>query len=1123
MPIAFGVKHAHISIPIQLKEKTQMNHDWFENGKYWTDVEEMRTSIMRDARVAKTEAQTAEAFQRQLYYFIRQNIGVELNFKQETPIKGGLTHNFGILKNRTSGRGRLDAVVNNLIIEYKKYSKLEKKTDQETAKNQVSDYLQTLFASDAIKYDAILTDGIKISYFAFNDDCVESTSFKTIEAKDIDQIIRAILTNNCKKFVPENILKDFAVNCETESISKKLASELYIKLINSPTKKTEMLFSEWKSLMHLSYDDNGKGSDIEKRRAELSLIFKDNIDATVKEYKALFALQTTYAIIVKLIACKVIDKLEYGTSTKNYSDLTKVTASKLQDFLENLEDGYVYRSSNIINLLEGDFFSWYSAREQWDANLWEAIIEIITCIDKYSTFSFDITYEPVDIFKDLYISIIPKSVRHSMGEYFTPAWLADYVVSEGVKLQNNKDWKAIDPCCGSGTFIIALIKNMVGNITLYNLSDEQKNNMKEKILSSICGIDINPLSVLSARVGYYLALRPFGDIKDIEIPIYLGDSAITPTKEYIDDIPCYTYSVINNKKPFDVILPIGFVEQKDFGKKMASLQAAVKTNNEKILYEMIVEKLSDSEKKSKALIKAIKSMSSDLVELHKNGWDGIWIRIATNFMLIARLQKFDLIAGNPPWVKWEHLPSKYAEKIKELCNVKHIFSTRGRFGGTQLNICALIANVSATNWLKETGVLAFLMPDSIMSQNSYEEFRNFYLDYDSKERLYLQKIDKWEKPLKPFTSDDVVVSQDFNTYYYSKEKIDYKKGIDVVTISRTKNKTDILLNKETSFKKVKKHLLFGKKTAAQISDSTTAFSYLSDVYDFRKIIGESSYEYRTGVEFTPQELYMLVGMGTSSESDHYRFANKKFTRSKYIVNDMPKNGWDLPTEYIYPIVTGPSLTPFKCASKNEYCILPYSSSKTDSPITISEMMKSNVALFEYLLIHQSLIESQSEKSKLMHRGNEFYSLSKIGPYTFSKYIVAIRDNTKFCATVIEPTTTSWGEKKQSICVKHTTIIGRTNIGRYIQKNEAYYISGILNSDIVIQYMQNTFKSNGYSLKKSHFYLPEYDKTNLLHKEICKLAKKASKLNDDAEITKIQLKLSEVYLQLCSSNRAVPYI
>lgn len=1084
------------------------------NGKYWIDIENIRCSIMRDSLIAKTESQTAEAFQRQIYYFIRSSTGMEINFNQETPIKGGLTHNFGILKNRTSGRGRLDAIVNNLVIEYKNHSKLKTEIEQETAINQVKDYLSSLYKNNGTKYNAILTDGIKIVYLGYSGDLLEATSFKNIESKDIDRIIKAILNNNYKKFIPENILKDFSIDENTDSLSKDLAIDLYKKLSNNPTDKTKMLYSEWESLMHLSYDDSGKSNDILKRRNTLSLIFKSDIDEPGKEYQALFALQTSYAIIVKLIACKVIDKLDFGNTTKKYSDLTKITSYELQEFLEKLEDGYIYRSSNIINFLEGDFFSWYSSKEQWDSNLWEIIMKIIECIDEYTTFSFEISYKPVDIFKDLYMSIIPKSVRHSMGEYFTPAWLADYVVTEAIQLQNNKNWKAIDPCCGSGTFIIELIKHIVGEVNLYSLSDEDKIEIRDKILSSVYGIDINPLSVLSARVGYYLALRPFGNIHDIEIPIYLGDSALIPTKEIIDNIECYEYSVSNNKKSFNILLPVRLVQQKNFGKIMASLQTAVRTNQETILFEMIKGNLSEEEKKSTTLISAIKKMSSDLIELNKNNWDGIWVRIATNFMLIARLSKFDLIVGNPPWVKWEHLPSKYAAKIKNLCNVKHIFSTRGRFGGTQLNICALISNVTATNWLNKEGILAFLMPDSIMSQNSYEEFRYFYTDYEKKERLYLQKIDKWEKPLKPFSSDDIVVSQDFNTYYYSYNKVDYSKGIKVKTISRAKNITDIEINKMSSFNEVENYLVFGTKKAAQLSKKTSAFSYLSDKYDFTKIIGDSSYEYRTGVEFTPQELYMLIAKGASDIQKNYKFTNKKFSRSKYIVEDTPINGWDLPTKYIYPIITGPRIEAFKANISNEFCIIPYEETDTSKPVDIETMITKNYSLFEYLLNHQDLINRQSEKSKQMRRGNEFYALSKIGPYTFAKYLVAARDNTKFRASVIKYADTPWGEKKQCICVKHTIIISRTISGRFISKDEAYYISGILNSDIIIEYIQNTFKSNGYSLKKAHFYLPEFDKNNKLHKEISKLAKKASLSSNKCEIENIQIKLSELYLKMC---------
>src|SRR3712207_9483265 len=106
----------------------------------------------------------------------------------------------------------------------------------------------------------------------------------------------------------------------------------------------------------------------------------------------------------------------------------------------------------------------------------------------------------------------------SMGEYFTPEWLADSVITEALQTISSKNWSAIDPCCGSGIFIIALIKKVVGDININDLSDTEKKYLLQSILDRVHGIDINPLSVLSARVSYYIAIHQFGDIEDIEIP-----------------------------------------------------------------------------------------------------------------------------------------------------------------------------------------------------------------------------------------------------------------------------------------------------------------------------------------------------------------------------------------------------------------------------------------------------------------------------------------------------------------------------------------------------------------------------------------------------------------------------
>lgn len=1092
----------------------QIIKDWLNSGEFYSDIEDVRSEILKTAKAAENERQTANAFENALYYLIRNKTGLKIDFFSEKSLDN-VVHKFGSLSSRTSGHGRLDAIVNNLVIEYKHYKKLGTQEQYNTACQQVYDYLQALYDNTNTKFNAILTDGLKICYFNYSEDGIHHSSLSQLSKNDIETIIKAIVLNEKKKFVPKNIIHDFSISYDIPSASKSLALELYNILKYQPTDKTKMLYEEWLSLLHLSIEDNGKSNDIEKRRRDLSLIFQDDICDVNKEYKALWALQTTYAIIVKLIACKAVDKIDYNNNARTFYDLSSITSKELQKFFEKLEDGYSYQNSNVTNFLEGDFFSWYSDSEQWNPAIHNNICRIILLINEYTSFNFNFYYEPVDVFKDLYMGIIPKSIRHSMGEYFTPEWLADCIISEGLSSVGDPKWKAIDPCCGSGIFIISLIKHIVGKCEIKNLSIVEKDELKNEITKRVYGIDINPLSVLSARVGYYMALQPLGNLHDVEIPVYLGDSAIVPSRKNVDGIDCYEYSVTNEKLPFDVLLPARFVKETDFSKTMSELQACVKTDDPTILLEMIRSKFNNDEKKSLKIAESISRFAENLVYLHKNNWDGIWVRIATNFMLIARLDNFDFIVGNPPWVKWEHLPTVYANKIKTLCNIKHIFSNDGgQFGGTQLNICALISNVVASNWLKPNGILAFLMPDSIMSQNSYEEFRNFYINYSEKKRLYIQKIDRWLPPLRPFRCDDKPVTQDFNTYYFSSNVVDYSTGIPVRIITRNKKQKDSTLNNYTDFEKASQFLQISSGKAAQLSQKSTAFSYISDKFDYSKIIGETSYQYRTGVEFTPQELYMLVGIGSSDKDNYYRFRNKKFQLSKYTIDDAPPSGWELPTEYIYPIVTSTNLDNFCYEYRNEYCILPYNQDDIKNPIPIQTMINSQRDLFNYLVSHKDLIDQQSEKSKQMHRGKEFYALSKIGKYTFAPYIVAARDNTRFCASVIKSQKTGWGNPKNSICVKHTIVISQDKSNRNIEKEEAYYISGILNSSIVVNYMHDSFKKNGFSLNKSNIYLPLFDNSNEIHKNIANLAKKGENSKDKKEI---QEQLTKFYLELCDKK------
>lgn len=1088
---------------------------WLNSGEYQTQIDTLLTKIIRESELSKNESDTSSVFENELYFLIRRELGIEIKFQKETPLNG-ITHTFGTLKNRTSGQGRLDALINNLVIEYKHHSKLRGENAIKQAYAQVKDYLTAIKEKQGEKYDAILTDGIKIAYFSYVGDEIKYTNLKTLTVDDIDRIIEAILNNQKKKFEPINIVNDFSISPISISESKDIAKILFKELTENITDKTKMLYEEWKSLMHLSVNDNGKSSDIEKRQNDLSEIFDYTIYDTESEYKSLFALQTTYAIIVKLIACKVVDNLNFNSDTDVYHDLTKLNSRKLQIFFQNMEDGYSYSSMGIRNFLEGDFFSWYADESQWNEPFYQKIKTIVSKIDLYSAFSLNVAYAPIDIFKDLYMSIIPQSIRHSMGEYYTPEWLADRVISNAVNIASNSSWKAIDPCCGSGIFIITLIKKVVGKNSITLMSREQKKNLLDEILQRVHGIDINPLSVLSARVSYYLAIRPFGEIKEIEIPVYLGDSAIIPVSIKVDGIDCYSYSVSNLKcDSFNVVLPKRFVHTPQFGRTMSKLQSMVKTDNENLLFDIIVNELSDKEKESDKLLELIRTLAKSLVFLHSNSWDGIWIRISTNFMLIARLREFDMIVGNPPWVKWEHLPQIYTRKIKEFCDIRHIFCNDGMFGGAQLNICALISNVTASNWLKPAGILAFLMPDSIMSQNSYEEFRNFYIDYHKKKRLYLQTLDKWVAPLRPFKVGKKSVTQDFNTYYFGPQKVDYKKGVHINIIGKKKGVSDFVINQSRDFEEAKQYLQISSGEVKQLSKDSTAFTYISSEYDYTSIIGNTAYLYRTGVESTPFEVFKLRSEGPSEKKGNYRFKNKILKTSKYKVEDVPADGWDFPVKYIYPMIEGPCIKPFEYDYDNNFHIVPYDESNTSKPVPIDKLYEDSQELAIYFADHKYILDMQSEKSKTMHRGDEFYSLSKIGQYTFAPFIVAARDNSKFCSSVIKETRTPWGEMKKSICVKHTIIISQDISKNYITEDEAHYINGILNSTIVRSYIHSTFKTNGFSLNKSHLFIPKFDPTDNLFTSIAELSKKATLQEEKREEIKEQL--SDAYIALCNKK------
>ena len=701
--------------------------------------------------------------------------------------------------------------------------------------------------------------------------------------------------------------------------------------------------------------------------------------------------------------------------------------------------------------------------------------------------------------------MVPGAVRHSLGEYYTKKWLARNVVEEAIDLANVKEWKGLDPCCGSGTFL---------NVMIDKILDEKKKETKEEkleeILQRVKGIDLNPIAVLTARVNYFINISHLMTTnRPIDIPVYLGDASYVPKEIEYDGVTCLDYVITTKMNPIEITLPKSVVQDtSQFAQKMILVETQVKNRNVDAIEDIFKTLISKDDLTPQILVK-IAQLSKSLVELEEKEWNGIWARILSNYLTTANMGKFDIIVGNPPWVDWKSLPSGYRERIKSLCISRKLFSGDRLTGGINLNICALIANVSANNWLSKKGILGFLMPEPLVYQQSYEGFRRFYLEDGS--RMYFCKFTNWTKAGNPFKP----VTQKFLSFFLTREVVDYKEGVETDWYVKKNNKNvDRLeeLDIEEFFEHTVKYLAccHKKKNFFSSVESKEALSR------FGGIGGKSYYIGREGIEFYPQELMVFKKSDLPGIEGCTCLRNIQNRKSKYRVHEFDVL---LETEYLHPMIKGKDITPFHVEWNNYIVPFPYESSNPKVPIKMNILAEKAPRLAKYYQENKNLIlEQTGYNEKIIGRENaEFYALARVGGYSYAKNYVVFRDNTKWAAAVISEVNTDWGGVKRPLFQNHAVSICEDIEGNYISLDEAYFICGIMNTKIVYEYMMQSSDSRSFPIRP-RIYIPKYDPQNIIHVEIADLCKIMHKKYNDAQIIEEnQKKAEEYYIKLIEQS------
>ncbi|HET7062618.1 MAG TPA: N-6 DNA methylase [Nitrosospira sp.] len=326
--------------------------------------------------------------------------------------------------------------------------------------------------------------------------------------------------------------------------------------------------------------------------------------------------------------------------------------------------------------------------------------------------------------KEFYTTLVDEQIRHDLGEYYTPDWLAQRVL-DSVHYEGDLDSTVLDPSCGSGTFLLECINRIRARA---DAAGTERQKLLRILLSRVKGMDLNPLAVISARANFILAAADliFSVGDDLELPIYLADCINVPVKSRAEDgleVLTFPLDTELGRKTFEI--PNILIETKVLGKVLLSCEDAINEGRSESSFLAAIRGISAVKQNLDVRVESRLSNLFQIVSgLEQQKWNRIWCRIIKNsFSPNGFIDQVDFLVGNPPWVRWSRLPVFYRERVKDFCNYYGLVSGRGYTGGIETDISTVVLYSAADHWLKRGGKIGLLITWTVFKSGSARGFR----------------------------------------------------------------------------------------------------------------------------------------------------------------------------------------------------------------------------------------------------------------------------------------------------------------------------------------------------------------------------------------------------------------
>jgi SAM-dependent methyltransferase len=1005
--------------------------------------------------------------------------------------------------------GRADAVYNRLVIEYEKPGVLRDNLNHKQtahAVEQVKTYIEGLAKAERHDRDRLLGVAFDGHYFIFvryHQGRWNVEPPLAVNEASCERFLRALFSlASGRALIPQNLVEDFG---NQNVLSQQVTAALYRALARHPDGLTARLFEQWRLFFGETAGAEAAAGKV-AHRSELRAFFKGMglklEDADMPRF--FFALQTYFAFLVKNIARLVLQA--YAAGSLGATPLTTVAGMRgeaLRQELQKLENGDIFRALGLKNLLEGDFFAWYL--HAWDKGVEAALSQVLSRLAEYNPVT--VRDDPLlarDLLKKLYHYLLPREIRHDLGEFYTPDWLAERLLNQlgeplfqlpkpGARIPTpNK--RLLDPACGSGTFLILAARALKANCQQLGMAEA---DTLEIILNHIAGIDLNPLAVMAARVNLLLAiadLLPYRR-REVELPIYLADSILTPVEGrqlFEQDRRILETAVGNLPVPAAVNTRAGLERLTDLldeyvrgGFETAAFLARCRAD------------LPNLGNQDQAVLR---DLFETLRGLHQQGLNGVWARVVKNAFMPLFLEPFDYVVGNPPWINWESLPPAYRERSAPLWQEYGLFVHSGMdtiLGKGKKDLSTLMTYVVADRYLKPGGKLAFVITQSAWkTAGAGQGFRRFRLGQDG-------------APLQVVHVDDLSRLQVFEGASTRTSVFVLRKGAPtrypVPYTYWQKTSRGQGLDYDSTLEEVSAQTRRLQLQAAPVDKNDPTSAWLTArpyaLAAIEKVLGKSDYQARAGVTTWANGIYWLERV--TVRPDGLWIMRNLAEEAKREVKSI---NMELEPDLLHPLLRGRDIRRWQ-AQPLAYLLMtqdPQTRRGLDPQIMQTCYPKTWAYLkrFEKELRQRSGFQryfTRKQGSQVVETG-PFYSIFNVGEYTFAPW------------KVVWP---NMGNRIEASVV--SSLDGKLIIPQHIVSlvplmcdSEAHYVCALVNSApfqfAAHAYSQVGGKSFGTPHILENIRLPKFSPEDANHQELSELSRRAHAIrasNDEDALREIE--------------------